>query len=177
MNSVAPTGTGSLVAMIVSGGQTGADRAALDWAIETGIPHGGWCPRGRRSEDGKIPDRYLLKETQGTQYAQRTEWNVRDSDGTVIFTIDPDLRGGVKRTVEFAREYRKPWLHLCQTVPIEACVERLLTFLHDHRIGILNVAGSRGSEEPDVGAFVHAVLAAVWDSLRQPAKLAGDQVA
>lgn len=153
--------------MIVSGGQTGADRAALDWAITEGIPHGGWCPRGRRAEDGKIPGRYQLRETQGTQYAQRTAWNVRDSDGTVIFTIDPHLRGGVRRTREFAREYRKPWVHLSQTVPIEACAEQLRNFLLDRHIAVLNVAGSRASTEPAVGAFVHEVLSACWESLRQ----------
>ena len=70
---------------IVSGGQTGADRAALDWAIERGIPHGGWCPRGRRAEDGRIDRRYALRETPAHDYQQRTRWNVRDSDGTLIF--------------------------------------------------------------------------------------------
>jgi hypothetical protein len=67
---------------IVSGGQTGADRAALDFAIEHGIQHGGWCPKGRRAEDGTIDARYQLKERPGTEYDQRTEWNARDSDGT-----------------------------------------------------------------------------------------------
>ncbi len=62
---------------IVSGGQTGADRAALDFAIAHGIPQGGWCPKGRKAEDGPIPDRYQLKETPSDNYAQRTEWNVR----------------------------------------------------------------------------------------------------
>jgi hypothetical protein len=157
--------------MIVSGGQTGADRAALDWAMEEGIPHGGWCPRGRRAEDGKIADRYQLHETQGTQYAQRTEWNIRDSDGTVIFTIDPHLRGGAKRTMEFAREYRRPWLHLSQTVPVEESVERLREFLLDHQIEVLNVAGSRSSMEPEVGVFVRSVLSALRESLRQPAEV------
>lgn len=153
--------------MIVSGGQTGADRAALDWAISKGIPHGGWCPRGRRAEDGKIAGRYHLRETQGTQYVQRTEWNVRDSDGTVIFTIDLHLRGGSKHTVEFAREYHKPWLHLSRTVPIEENVEQFRAFLHDHEISVLNVGGSRASEEPETAAFVHEVLSAFWKSLRE----------
>jgi predicted Rossmann-fold nucleotide-binding protein len=72
---------------IISGGQTGADRAALDFAIEHGIPHGGWCPRGRIAEDGPIPLCYSLRETPSRRYAQRTEWNVRDSHATVVFTI------------------------------------------------------------------------------------------
>jgi len=163
--------------MIVSGGQTGADRAALDFAIAKGIPHGGWCPRGRRAEDGKIAARYQLRETQGTKYAQRTEWNVRDSDGTVVFTVDPHLRGGVKRTVEFAREYRKPWLHLSQTVPLESSVEQLRNFLLDHQIEVLNVAGSRASREPEVGSFVREVLLACREALRELPELAEDRSA
>src|SRR5262245_59379474 len=83
-----------IVERIVSGGQTGADRAALDFAIEHGLNHGGWCPKGRRAEDGPIPVRYLLKETQTNRYVQRNEWNVRDSDGTVIFTLKVSLSGG-----------------------------------------------------------------------------------
>src|SRR5437868_647636 len=69
---------------VISGGQTGADRAALDFAIANGISHGGWCPRQRRAEGGSIPPRYLLRETPSTHYSQRTEWNVRDSEGTVV---------------------------------------------------------------------------------------------
>jgi hypothetical protein len=148
---------------IVAGGQTGADRAALDWAIASGIPHGGWCPRGRRAEDGPIDQRYHLHESQGTQYRQRTEWNVRDSDGTVIFSLTPHLRGGCKATAESARKHRKPWLHLTRTVPVEVAVSRLGDWLHEHGIQVLNVAGSRASQEPEVGDFVREVLSAVWD--------------
>ena len=72
---------------IVSGGQTGADRAALDWAIARRIPHGGWCPQGRKAEDGVIEAKYHLTETPSADYIQRTEWNVRDSNGTVVFSI------------------------------------------------------------------------------------------
>jgi hypothetical protein len=162
--------------MIVSGGQTGADRAALDWAMAEGIPHGGWCPRGRRAEDGTIPDRYQLKETQGTRYTQRTEWNVRDSDGTVIFTIEPYLRGGSRRAVEFSREHGKPWLHLNRTVPLETSVAQLREFLQEHRIAVLNVAGSRASEETGVCEFVRELLSAYWESLRQQSELAEDRL-
>src|SRR5215469_17702424 len=83
---------------IISGGQTGADRAVLDWAIDRGIPHGGWCPRGRRAEDAPLESRYGLKETPSEDYAQRTKWNVRDSDGTVIFSLKPQLIGGSELT-------------------------------------------------------------------------------
>ena len=76
---------------IVSGGQTGADRAALDWAMAHGVPHGGWCPAGRLAEDGVIDMRYSLKETPQPEYLQRTEWNVRDSDATLIVSCAAEL--------------------------------------------------------------------------------------
>src|SRR5437764_6276902 len=100
------------VKKIISGGQTGADRAALDFAIAKKILHGGWCPRGRVAEDGTIPCRYHLTETPSADSAQRTEWNVRDSDGTVIFSLAPKLSGGSKKTFECAQQYQKPCLHL-----------------------------------------------------------------
>ena len=101
-----------IVEKIISGGQTGADRAALDFAIEHGLPHGGWCPKGRRAEDATIPSQYQLKETPSKNYSHRTEWNVRDSDGTVIFTIKATLTGGSRKTAEFAENHCKPCLHL-----------------------------------------------------------------
>ena len=93
---------------IISGGQTGVDRAALDFALARGIPHGGWCPKHRRAEDGPIDGRYQLKETPSANYVQRTEWNARDSDGTVVFSIGAILTGGSKKTVELARKHRRP---------------------------------------------------------------------
>jgi hypothetical protein len=95
---------------IVSGGQTGADRAGLDWAIKNGIEHGGWCPKGRRAEDGPLHSRYVLKETPSSDYLQRTEWNVRDSDGTVLFSLAERLSGGSLKTLEFTMKHRKPLL-------------------------------------------------------------------
>src|SRR6478672_11962562 len=97
---------------IISGGQTGADRAALDFAIANGISHGGWCPRQRRAEDGVIPAQYSLRETPSTHYSQRTEWNVRDSDATVVFSIKPQLTGGTRLTLELANRLGKPVLLL-----------------------------------------------------------------
>jgi hypothetical protein len=99
---------------IVSGGQSGADRAALDFAIDHGIPHGGWCPQGRKAKDGTIDQHYQLKETHSANYAQRTEWKVRDGDGTVVFSIAAVLTGGSKKTVELARRHEKP------TTPVSA---------------------------------------------------------
>lgn len=129
---------------IVSGGQTGADLAALDWAIEAGFSHGGWCPKGRRTEDGVLADSYALKETPGKSYLVRTEWNVRDSDATVIFTMDDRLDGGSKHTATFAERLGKPWLHMRPTVH----PRYLAAFVEKHRALVLNVAGKRASSAP-----------------------------
>jgi len=144
---------------IISGGQTGADRAALDFAIEHGIPHGGWCPQGRLSEDRPIETSYTLRETPAGYYGQRTEWNVRDSDGTVIFSIAPALSGGSKTTQELAGRLGKPCLHLSRESDGEKAAGLLCRFVDRHGIRILNVAGPRSSNEPKVGAFVKKVLA------------------
>jgi hypothetical protein len=143
---------------IVSGGQTGADRAALDFALGHGIPHGGWCPQGRLAEDGAIARDYALQETPTPYYAERTEWNVRDSDATVIFSIAPDLTGGSRTTAAFAGRLGKPWLHLSLIRDGTASVSRLREFLWRHQVKILNVAGPRASGEPEIGAYVTRVL-------------------
>jgi hypothetical protein len=144
------------LAKIVSGGQTGADRAALDWSLAHNVPCGGWCPKGRKAEDGPIDPKYPLKETPSSSYLQRTEWNVRDGDATVLFSIQPNLRGGSKRTMEFARAHKKPNLHLC--AGDKAAAEKLKAFTEEHRVKILNVAGPRASNEPGVGEFVNRAL-------------------
>lgn len=147
---------------IVSGGQTGADIAALDWAISRGLPHGGWCPRGRKAENGIIPSRYNLQETESEDYAERTERNVVESDGTVIFTIRDLLEGGSRYTWECAIRHNKPVLHLHSGLKQPG---RLLAdFILEHRIRILNVAGPRASAEPTVGSFVQATLEEAWTS-------------
>lgn len=143
---------------IISGGQTGADRAALDFAIQRGISHGGWCPRGRLAEDGAIPARYQLSETPSPDYAQRTEWNVRDSGGTVIFSIACILTGGSKQTAELARQHRKPCLHLARERDEAVAARKLREFLVAQEIRVLNVAGPRQSQEPEVARFVRETL-------------------
>jgi hypothetical protein len=145
---------------IVSGGQTGADRAALDFAIEHGVAHGGWCPRGRLAEDGPIDARYQLQETPSRRYSQRTEWNVRDSDATVVFTISPTVSGGTALTVDLAMRLGKPRLHLSRdTGPgIMDSASQLREFLAAHAIQRLNIAGPRASQEPEIAAFVRGVL-------------------
>ena len=146
---------------IISGGQTGADRAALDFAIVHGIAHGGWCPRGRWAEDGTIDARYSLTETPSSDPAQRTEWNVRDSDGTLIISVARELVGGSKLTMEFAAAHQKPWLHLWRHPDLEVGARHLSEFLETHPIKVLNIAGPRSSEEPGVEVFVKDVCNAV----------------
>jgi hypothetical protein len=147
------------VGKIVSGGQTGVDRAALDWAIDRGLPHGGWCPRGRLAEDGPIAERYRLTETPSDAYLQRTEWNVRDSDGTVILSLGAELGGGSLRTAELAREHGRPGLHLSRARDgVEGAAARLREFVDQYGIRVLNVAGPRASGERGVGEFAREVL-------------------
>jgi hypothetical protein len=151
---------------IVSGGQTGADRAALDFAIEHGVAHRGWCPRDRQAEDGTIDACYQLRETPSRRYVQRTQWNVRDSDATLVFTIDLVPTGGTALTIEIAQQLGKPLLHLARPdgEPNESTARKLLDFLSEHQVQTLNVAGPRASQEPDVAEFVRAVLTAAWDA-------------
>jgi len=143
---------------IISGGQTGVDRAALEWALAKRFPHGGWCPKGRRAEDGIIPPLFQLTETGSADPVIRTHRNVKDSDGTVIFSQGERLSGGTAETARFAREIGKPLLHLTADTKADAAARQLGAFLVEHGITALNVAGPRESEEPGVGPFVHVVL-------------------
>jgi hypothetical protein len=164
-----------MIKKIVSGGQTGADRAGLDVAIRWGFPHGGWCPKDRKAEDGAIGGQYLLTETPSSNYLQRTEWNVRDSDATVIFTIAPMLTGGSKRTAEFAEKHRKAWIHLAQrSSSHENPALMLQRFVEENGVQVLNVAGTRGSKEPDVWQFAYETLetAFFWEQAH-PGRLGG----
>jgi hypothetical protein len=154
--------SGTVNLKIICGGQTGADRAALDWAIEYGTPHGGWCPKGRKAEDGPIDLRYTMQETPSSNYEQRTEWNVSDSHGTVVLSIAARLTGGSKKTVEMAHKHHKPVLHLSREAGPSMPQQKLLCFLRKHRIKILNVAGPRASKEPEVAGFVKQVLDRTW---------------
>jgi Circularly permutated YpsA SLOG family len=144
-----------IVKRIISGGQTGVDRAALDWAIAHNVPHGGWCPAGRRAEDGVIPSHYDLQETDSKGYKQRTKWNVRDSDATLIISFHPVLTGGSLFTQKYASEIGKPYLHI---YPDSQWNEQIRVFFGTKSIQILNVAGPRGSSAPDIKNFVHGVL-------------------
>ncbi|HZL89701.1 MAG TPA: putative molybdenum carrier protein [Pirellulaceae bacterium] len=132
------------LARIVSGGQTGVDRAALDAAIALEIPHGGWCPRGRLAEDGPIDARYELSETEQTDYRFRTECNVVDSDGTLLI-YHRHLTGGTGLTYELTQRYQRP----CFLVDVAKRVSLplILGWLKEHFIETLNVAGPRESTQ------------------------------
>ena len=147
---------------IVSGGQTGADIAALELALEKKFPHGGWCPKGRRSLAGPIPDQFQLKETPSEHYLQRTEWNARDSDGTVILSLGATLNGGSLKTMDFVHDHQKPGLHLSHAkLSTEEASSALLSFIDEHDIETLNVAGPRESKEPGIHDWVREVLEGV----------------
>ncbi len=146
---------------IVSGGQTGVDRAALDVALELGLPCGGWCPRGRRAEDGPIDPRYPLSETPWDGYPQRTEWNVRDSDGTLVLTRGAPDRG-TALTVELARRRGRP--HLIVDLNQTPDVDEVRAWAGANGVRVLNVAGPRESSRPGVhdeaAAFLRALFSA-----------------
>lgn len=132
---------------LVCGGQTGVDRAVLDVALARGLACGGWCPKGRRAEDGALPVRYPLQETPHKEYAQRTEWNVRDSDGTLILNQGP-LEGGTALTEEIARRLGKP----CLIVDLEYGVGPAAArqWVEAHQLDVVNLAGPRESKRPGI---------------------------
>ena len=155
----------SAVTKIISGGQTGVDRAALDVAVELGIACGGWCPKGRASEDGPIPDHYPLTETPSAEPAQRTEWNVRDADATLIIA-QGKLTGGTALARRLARSMKKPCLI---TNPAEAISPATVRdWLDDHQVEVLNVAGPRASTDPHIYELARQLLsnALARDDLR-----------
>jgi hypothetical protein len=147
---------------ILSGGQSGVDRAALDAAMDMGLEAGGWCPRGRRSEDGILDSRYPLQETPSRDYEQRTEWNVRDSDGTLVLTTGRP-EGGSARTIEAASHQGKPFFVV--NLLGRGDVKAVLFWMEFENIQTLNVAGPRESKVPGIKqmamAFVKDLVVAV----------------
>lgn len=139
---------------IVSGGQSGVDRAALDVALELGVPCGGWCPAGRAAEDGPIPSRYPLRETPSAEPAQRTEWNVRDSDATLVLCRG-EPAGGTSLAVECARRAGRPFLLVDPATDLPSAVA---AWIEDGGFAELNVAGPRESEAPGTYAGARTFL-------------------
>ncbi|MGD8977421.1 MAG: putative molybdenum carrier protein [Gammaproteobacteria bacterium] len=150
---------------IVSGGQTGVDRAALDAALARGFPCGGWCPQGRWSEDGPIPGRYPLCETDSPDPADRTEANVRDSDATVVIAAGP-LVGGTRLTAALAMRLDRP---LCRIdigrVDAAEAVGLLAGFVEEQAVGVLNVAGPRCSQAPEAGEMTLEIVGGLLDRM------------
>jgi hypothetical protein len=143
---------------IVSGGQTGVDRAALDAALECGVPCGGWCPAGRIAEDGPIASRYPLRELADAGYRERTLANVRDSDGTLIIHAG-ELEGGTAHTVGFCIAQGKPYQLIDSHVtPVEEAAGLVREFIARDRIAVLNVGGPRASKQPEIYGFTRAVI-------------------
>ncbi|NJN06080.1 MAG: hypothetical protein HC814_06560 [Rhodobacteraceae bacterium] len=148
-----------VIQKIISGGQTGADQGALQAAIWMSIPHGGWCPKGRRSENGAIPDLYSnLKEHSSPDYPPRTLANVKDSDGTIIFTFGPPERGSAL-TIHLCKKEKKPWIHI-DLLKLNSFQNALKVsrFIMENRIKVLNVAGNRESKSPGIHDKVRNIL-------------------
>lgn len=154
---------------IVSGGQTGVDRAALDVAIDRGLPCGGWVPRGRRAEDGPIDRRYPLRETASASYQDRTRRNVEDSDGTLVLGRGSPS-GGTALTIALARRLRRPLLVLDLADGMSDDESAAVcAWLRRHRIAVLNVAGPRESSAPGIYGEAVAMLSRVIDAWRREA--------
>jgi len=147
------------LAKVVSGGQTGVDRAALDAAREAGLPVGGWCPLGRRAEDGPIDPAYPLSETPDPGYEQRTEWNVREADATLILNWGP-LEGGTALTVDFLASAGRSYLLI--QLDEDPDPERVRQWLREGGFETLNVAGPRASKAPRIYEAAHKLLMEVF---------------
>ena len=152
--------------MIISGGQTGADQAALDAAIILGIPHGGWLPKGRKTEKGPLPLRYELRELDSTRYRDRTEHNILAADGTLIFSFGP-LTGGSALTEALAIRHNRPFLHIdFELVERGQAASLVEQWIRDKRPGVVNIAGPRASNEPRIYEAVYALLTGIRWPLR-----------
>ena len=144
---------------ILSGGQTGVDRAGLDMAIGLGLDHGGWCPRGRLAEDGTIPALYQLRETDSPLYAVRTEQNVIDSDATLILYLEP-LEGGTELTRRLARRHGRPCLLIDLERPPPADTVR--QWIRETGVRVLNIAGPRESQRAGIYRLAREYLELVF---------------
>jgi hypothetical protein len=151
-----------MVKKIISGGQTGVDRAALDFAIKFDIPHGGWIIKGRIAEDGILDDRYKLQEIPESSYPRRTLKNILDSDGTLIISRGP-LTGGSDYTRKMAISRNRPVFHIdLNLMNSFQAAEKISLWIFDHKIEILNVGGPRKSKDPNIYEDVLNILETVF---------------
>lgn len=144
-----------MVDKLISGGQTGVDRAALDVALAMGIPCGGWCPQGRRAVDGEIPAKYPLKETKAQNYNKRTKLNVQDADGTLILH-QGELSGGTAYTAYLAEKMGKS--HLVVDLAQSSNPQDMVDWLEQQGIRVLNIAGPREDKCPGIHEQVSRFL-------------------
>ena len=154
---------------IISGGQTGVDRAALDFALDNNIPCGGWCPKGRITEDGIIPDRYPLKETETRDYSQRTYRNVKNSDGTIVFVKDR-IDKGTGNTIDFAEQLDKPLYLVHLNMNIEDQQLGIYNWFIDNNIKKINIAGAKESHCPGIYKITRKFLDALYKYFKEEEK-------
>jgi hypothetical protein len=154
---------------IISGGQTGADQGALDGAIACAFPHGGAIPAGRMTEAGPLPMSYAMEELASHRYMDRTIKNVKDGDGTLILS-NQNLTGGSALTYKTARKLAKPHLHIdFRNNDVTQAVNRVNSWLQEHQIQILNVAGPRASSDPEIyGLARELVISLLRIKMRNP---------
>jgi len=150
---------------IISGFQTGADIAAIDAALSCGFPYGGWVPKGRRTINGPLDEKYIALEMPTTGYPPRTRKNIISSSGTIIFTHGP-LSGGSALTRNISIKEKKPWLHLDMTRHSEKdAVEKILFWIELNNIVVLNVAGKSGHKNKKIYAVVFNTMRAVLEKI------------
>lgn len=155
-----------MIKKIISGGQTGVDRAALDVAMELGLDCGGWCPEGRHADDGPIPDRYPLQETEGMDHTVRTEHNVRDSDGTLMF-YRGDLQGGTAYAVLMAHHLKRPVMAVNVDAP--PSTDEVVDWIERHSLEVIHVGGQREATSPGIYDRVRGLIREVATSSRERA--------
>ncbi len=161
---------------IISGGQTGADQGALDAALKLGHLCGGWCPKGRKSESGRIPDKYPLQEHTSASYPARTEANVRDSNGTLIFTYC-EPTGGTALTVELAKKLNKPvYIFDFNQEAINPDPAEIFEWGAENNVYTLNVAGPRESGKPGTQDLVESVMVQVLEFAREAYPVVGEEI-
>lgn len=166
------------ISFIISGGQTGADRGALDFAIKSGIKHGGWCPLGRKAEDQKIPPHYSLIETTTPLYPARTRMNIRDSDATIIFSSDINSKGSLL-TTKFCYDMNKPYYTLIldrnnNNLIVDSKIKKecnnILKWLNRVKPDIINIAGTRESHCPGIKKKVIEILNLIFEKSNKDVK-------
>ena len=152
---------------IITSSKEGADRAALDWSLENGMPHGGWCPLGTLTGVVPLDEKYRLKETETEAVLESVDCNVRDSDATLIITIGPKATGPAQKASTYSKKQKKPVLHVHRAVL--GAAERVVEFIDKHYIRRLHVTGANETEEPGISNWVKMTLDRVKSTIdRRP---------